>query len=118
MTEEKPIFKKEKLEVVDWLIEHFPNAFFKKSQQVKPFELGIFDTLLEFYERLETPPFSKKLLREAFTYYSNSPGYLSSQKKGNARIDLYGNETDVVTEDQAHYAYNRFQQRYGKKASS
>ena len=25
--------KKDKLEIIDWLTEHFPNAFFKKSNQ-------------------------------------------------------------------------------------
>src|SRR5215207_7359860 len=112
--EEKNSVNKEKREVINWLIENFPNAFFKKAHQVKPLEIGIFDDLIEFYARLETPPFSKKLLREAFTYYSNSPGYLNSQKKGHARIDLYGNETGIVTEEQANYAHQRFQQRYVK----
>ncbi|MDI1352847.1 MAG: ProQ/FinO family protein [bacterium] len=107
--------KKDKLEIIDWLIEHFPSAFFKKGNQVKPLKIGIFDDIIDFYERLDTPSFSKKSLREALSYYSASPAYLNCQKEDTARVDIYGNEVDVVTPDQAKYAYQRFQERYNKK---
>lgn len=107
--------KKDKLLIIDWLIEHFPNAFFKKGSQVKPLQIGIFDEIVEFYERLDSPPFSKKSLREALSYYSSSPAYLNCQKPNAARVDLFGNEVDVVTEDQAKYAFQRYQQRYVEK---
>ena len=63
---------------------------------------------------LDSPPFSKKALREALNYYSASPAYLNCQKKDTARVDLFGNEVDIVTEDQAKYAWQRYQQRYTK----
>lgn len=107
--------KKDKLEIIDWLVEHFSQAFFKKSNQVKPLKIGIFDDIIDFYERLDTPPFSKKSLREALSYYSASPAYLNCQKADAARVDIYGNEVDVVSADQAKYAYQRFQERYAKK---
>src|SRR5687767_12998187 len=107
--------KKEKLKTIDWLAENFPAAFFKKGNQVKPLKVGIFDDIIEFYERLDNPPFSKKMLREALNYYSASPAYLNCQKANSARVDLYGNEVDVVTEDQAKYAFQRYQQRYVEK---
>lgn len=107
--------KKDKQIIIDWLIEHFPNAFFKKGTQIKPLQIGIFDDIVEFYERLDSPPFSKKALREALSYYSASPAYLKCQKKNAARIDLYGNEADIVTEEQAKYAFQRYQQRYADK---
>jgi len=107
--------KKEKQIIIDWLIEHFPQAFFKKSNQIKPLQIGIYDDIVDFYERLNTPPFSKKSLREALSYYSASPGYLNCQKTNTARVDLYGNEVDVVTEEQAKYAYQRYQERYVAK---
>ena len=110
--------KKDKQTIINWLIEHFPNAFFKKGRQVKPLQIGIFDEIVEFYDRLDSPPFSKKALREALSYYSSSPAYLSCQKADSARIDLYGNEVDVVTADQAKYAYQRYQQRYGEKKNN
>ncbi|WP_115709010.1 ProQ/FINO family protein [Legionella sainthelensi] len=107
--------KKDKLQIIDWLIEHFPNAFFKKGNQIKPLKIGIFDDIIDFYERLDSPPFSKKSLRDALSYYSASPAYLNCQKENAARIDIYGNEVDVVTQEQAKYAYQRYQERYSKK---
>ena len=115
MNQQLDAVKKIKLQTIDWLSDHFPAAFFKKSNQIKPLKIGIFDDIIDFYERLESPPFSKKALRDALNYYSASPGYLNSQKKDSARVDLYGNEVDVVTEDQAKYAWQRYQQRYTKK---
>lgn len=93
----------------------FSQCFFKKASQVRPLQIGIFDEIIDFYERLDTPPFSKKALREALSYYSSSPAYLNCQKANTARVDLFGNEVDVVTEEQAKYAYQRYQQRYGDK---
>lgn len=115
MTQQNENTKKDKLHIIDWLVEHFPNAFFKKGNQVKPLQIGIFDEIIDFYERLDSPPFSKKSLREALSYYSSSPAYLNCQKPNTARVDLYGNEVDVVTEDQAKYAHQRFEQRYAAK---
>lgn len=114
MNEQNEAIKKSKLQTIEWLSEHFPGAFFKKSNQIKPLKIGIFDDIIDFYERLDSPPFSKKALREALNYYSASPAYLNCQKADVARVDLYGNEVDVVTADQAHYAHQRYQQRYTK----
>ncbi|WP_019216722.1 ProQ/FINO family protein [Legionella tunisiensis] len=115
MNRQNESVKKDKLQIIDWLIEHFPNAFFKKGSQVKPLQIGIFDDIIDFYERLDTPTFSKKALREALSYYSSSPAYLNCQKANTARVDLFGNEVDVVTEEQAKYAHQRYQQRYVDK---
>ncbi|HHF7349986.1 TPA: ProQ/FINO family protein [Legionella feeleii] len=115
MNRQNESVKKDRLQIIDWLIEHFPNAFFKKGNQVKPLQIGIFDDIIDFYERLDTPTFSKKALREALSYYSSSPAYLNCQKANTARVDLFGNEVDVVTEEQAKYAHQRYQQRYVDK---
>ena len=115
MTPQSETIKKDKLKTIDWLIEHFPAAFYKKATQIKPLKIGIFDDIIDFYERLDTPPFSKKALREALNYYSASPAYLNCQKIHAARVDLFGNEIDVVTEEQAKYAHQRYQQRYIEK---
>lgn len=115
MNQQITAVKKDKLQIIDWLIEHFPSAFFKKGSQIKPLKIGIFDDIIDFYERLDSPPFSKKSLREALSYYSASPAYLNCQKENAARVDVYGNEVDVVTPDQAKYAHQRFQERYAKK---
>lgn len=115
MNQSHESIKKTKLATIDWLAEHFPSAFFKQSKLVKPLKIGIFDDIIDFYERLDSPPFSKKAIREALNYYSTSPGYLQNQKTNAARIDLFGNEVDIVTEEQAKYAFQRHQQRYVEK---
>lgn len=97
---------------LNWLIEYFPAAFFQKGRYVKPLKLGIFEDIIDFYERLDVPPFSKKVLREAINYYSASKAYLTCQTEKSSRIDLFGNEVDTVTEEQAQYARKRFEQRY------
>ncbi len=118
MTQPNETIKKNKLQTIEWLSDHFPGAFFKQSKQIKPLKLGIFDDIVDFYERLDTPPFSKKSLREALNYYSASPAYLNCQKEGVGRVDLYGNEVDIVTGEQAKYAWQRYQQRYTKIKTS
>lgn len=110
--------KKEKIKIIDWLIEHFSAAFFKKSKQVMPLKIGVFEDIMDFYQRLDSPPFSKKALKEALSYYSTSPAYLSAQKAGVARLDLYGNEVDVVTQEQANYAHQRYEQRYASRKTT
>ncbi|MBN9229983.1 MAG: protein convertase [Legionella sp. 40-6] len=115
MDKQLNLVKRDKLLIIEWLIEHFPSAFFKKSTQVRPLKIGIFDDIIDFYERLDSPPFSKKSLREALSYYSASPAYLNCQKEHAARVDIYGNEVDLVTAEQARYAHQRFQERYNKK---
>ena len=115
MEQQQSSDKKEKLQTIDWLVEHFPAAFFKKAKQIRPLKIGIFDDIIDFYERLDAPPFSKKTLREALNYYSASPAYLLCQKADTARVDLFGNEVDVVNEDQAKYAFQRYKQRYTNK---
>ena len=112
MNQKNELLKRAKLETINWLNENFPSAFFKHARDMKPLKIGIFDDIIDFYERLDSPPFSKKALREALTYYSASPSYLRCQKPATARVDLYGNEVDIVTEDQARYALQRYQQRY------
>lgn len=114
MNQQTDAVKKIKLAAIDWLSENFPAAFFKKSHHIKPLKIGIFDDIIDFYERLDSPPFSKKVLREAINYYSASPAYLTAQKQDTARVDLFGNEVDVVNEEQAKYAWHRYQQRYNK----
>jgi len=116
----KKMTKKDKSMIIDWLVEHFPSAFFKQTRSIKPLQIGIFEEIYHFYNRLDAPFFSKKALRDTLSYYCTSPAYLSCQKSGTARVDLFGNEVDVVTEEQAKYAQQRYERQYlspRKKAS-
>ena len=115
MNKSKQISKRELLEVIDWLIDNFSGAFAKKANQVKPLKIGIYEDILDFCARMDVPPYSHKKLRDALNYYSSSPAYLLAQKAGSVRVDLYGNEVEDVTEEQAKYSYQRYQARYAKK---
>lgn len=114
MAELKPI-KQDKQAAIEWLVEYFPNAFFTKAREIKPLKLGIYEDIMDFYERLDSPPFSKKLIREVLNHYSSSKAYLKCQKANTPRIDLFGYEFDTVTEEQAQYAETRYNERYNPK---
>ncbi|MDF1646339.1 MAG: ProQ/FinO family protein [Legionellaceae bacterium] len=106
------IEKQQKLKIINWLIEYFPAAFFRKTRYIKPLKIGILEDILAFHQQLDTPPFNKKILRDALTYYCTSPAYLSAQKEGKERIDLFGNEMGLVTSEQAKYARLRYERQY------
>ena len=102
----------EKPKAIEWLLDQFPKAFFQKANQVKPLKLGILDDIIEFYDRLEEPPFSKKQIREAVNYYSSSKSYLNCQKPNASRINLFGQLYGKVETEQAAYAEQRLQERH------
>lgn len=108
----KKMEKKDKLIIIDWLIEHFSAAFFKQTRSIKPLRIGILEEINDFYNRLDEPTFSKKALRDALSYYCTSPAYLSCQKVDAARVDLFGNEVELVTPEQAKYAQQRYERQY------
>ena len=89
-------------------------AFFKVASKVRPLSLGIMDDLLDFYERLDFPPVSKKQLRQALSFYTASPAYLKSQKEGALRVDLSGHPIDVVDKEQQEYACEKLAARRQK----
>lgn len=112
INQSKKMERKQKLIIIDWLIEHFSAAFFKQTRSIKPLRIGIFEEINDFYNRLDAPTFSKKALRDALSYYCTSPAYLSCQKVNTARVDLFGNEVELVTPEQAKYAQQRYERQY------
>lgn len=103
-------------EVVDWLKEHFPQAFKTRKKEVRPLQLGIMDSLLDYFERFDVQPFSKKRLRQGLNFYTSSNAYLLSQREGVYRIDLFGEEIEPVDVEQARYALDKLNARKSKKA--
>lgn len=107
--------KIEKQMVISWLIDQFPKAFFQKPNMVQPLKIGIMEDIIDVYDRLDSPPFSKKLLREALNYYTASKAYLLAQKPEAHRVDLFGELNGAVNSEQATYAQKRFQERYSQE---
>lgn len=103
--------KADYLQTLDWLILYFPNAFSKKPKEIKPLKIGILEDIYAFYDSLRYPEVTKPSIKHAIQHYSSSTVYLASQKDNQARIDLYGQEVDVVTKEQAKYAEQRYEQK-------
>lgn len=108
------VSRNELYDVVDWFKELFPAAFPRKAKAVKPLQLGIIEQILDIYDRLDYPPFSKKKLRAGLNFYTSSKAYLKAQCAGAFRVDLYGNEETAVTEEQAQYAQEKLAERFPK----
>ena len=106
----KHIERNEQQAVILWFKEQFPKAFPARVSDIKPLQLGIMDEILEYYDRLDYPPFSKKKLRAGLNYYTASPAYLKSQVVGSIRVDLFGFDVEAVSDSQAEYAKERHQQ--------
>ena len=105
-------------EIIAWLVAEFPKAFFTKASDVKPLQLGILDDILEFYYKLNVQPYSRKKLRAALNFYTSTRAYLSSQQQGAYRINLFGESVERVTEEQMHYAKEKFAARFNRKKES
>jgi ProP effector len=103
--------KSDYLQTLDWLIRYFPNAFSKKPKQIKPLKIGILEDIYSFYDSLHYPEVPRASIKQALQHYSASTIYLACQKENEARIDLYGQEVDVVNKEQAKYAQQRYEQK-------
>ncbi|ELR64567.1 ProQ: influences osmotic activation of compatible solute ProP [Photobacterium marinum] len=88
-------------EVIAYIAERFPKCFTVEGE-AKPLKIGIFQ---ELAERLnEDPKVSKTQLRTALRQYTSSWRYLHGVKAGASRVDLDGNECDVLTEEHVEHA--------------
>ncbi len=110
MSKSKQIEKNDLQEVISWFKEQFPKAFPDRVAKIKPLQLGIMDEIMDFYQRLDYPAFSKKKIRAGLNFYTASPAYLKAQLAGVMRVDLYGFDVDEVNQSQADYAKERHQQ--------
>lgn len=103
--------KSDYIHTLDWLITFFPNTFSKKNKEVKPLKIGILEEIYSFYDCLKHPEVSKADIKHAIQHYSASLTYLACQKENVARVDIFGQEVDVVTAEQAKYAHARYEQK-------
>lgn len=109
-------FERNELKVVlAWFKENFPKAFPGRVKDIKPLQLGIMDEIIDFYDRLYYPPFSRKKLRAGLNYYTSSPAYLKAQVEGAMRVNLFGFDDEAVSASQAEYAKERLEQYKSNK---
>lgn len=94
-------------ETLAFLSEKYPNCFFVEGK-VKPLKIGIFQDLAKDLESNAT--ISNRVLRLCLRHYTSSWRYLESVKEGAARIDLTGEEGDLVEKEHAEHAASQLKE--------
>jgi len=74
----------------------YPKTFFKGH--TRPLKTGI------HLDLCEVEPWSEKLVRRALACYVHLPRYLKSVREGARRVDMSGEDCEVVTADEAKHA--------------
>lgn len=88
-------------ETLQFLNQKYPKCFFLQGK-ARPLKIGIFQDLVK--DLSESEIVSNRLLRTCLRHYTSSWRYLSSIKAGAARIDLQGQEGEIVEQDHAEHA--------------
>ena len=91
----------------------YPKCFFLDGQ-VKPLKIGIFQDLAS--DLADSELVSKRLLRQSLRHYTSSWRYLSVVKSGVHRVDLSGEEGDIVEQQHADHAAEQLKESKAKAA--
>jgi len=100
-------------EVIAFLTESFPKCFSIEGEAL-PLKIGIFQDLAERLNDDERV--SKTLLRSTLRHYTNSWRYLYCIKEGARRVDLDGNEGDVIEKEHVEHAQKQLEESKAKAA--
>lgn len=109
--------KQSRHDALVWLAAQFPQAF-DNSLCIRPLKLGIMDDILAHADQASAVGISKSKLREAVVLFTRRIDYLTSLKAREMRIDLHGNPTNPVTEDEAERAATKIRKRVEKSAKN
>ncbi len=102
-------------EIIAYLAEKFPKCFSIEGP-AKALKIGIFQDLSE--KLIEDKTVSKTRLRQALRHYTSSWRYLKAVKLGNFRVDIDGNDSAEIDQEQADYAIKTLkesQEKFGNK---
>lgn len=105
--------KKNRLDALHWLQTTFPAAFDNRTQ-IRPLNVGIIHDILHYADKSDGLSISKSKLREAVVLYTRRLDYLSCLKARELRIDLLGNVSVPVTEEEAEAAALKIKKRVEK----
>jgi ProP effector len=100
---------KARIDALAWLSETFPEAF-NTEKRVRPLKKGIMEDIFAYLEEHPSALPSKSKLREAVVMFTRRMEYLVCLKCRNDRIDLQGNFSEGVTEEEATFATNKIQE--------
>ncbi|MGB5445710.1 MAG: RNA chaperone ProQ [Psychromonas sp.] len=89
-------------QIINFLTEQFPLCFTAANMPAKPLKIGIFQDLAARLENEERV--SKTQIRGALRQYTLSWRYLHCIKESEKRVDLDGNEGDIVSAEHAEHA--------------
>lgn len=98
-------------EIIVYLALQFPKCFSLEGE-AKPLKIGIFQDILSRLDGKEK--LSKTKLRIALRVYTNNWRYLYCLKTGVHRVDLDGNEGEIITQQQMDYAQQQLKESKGK----
>jgi ProP effector len=102
-------------EIIGYLAKKFP-ACFSIEGAAKPLKIGIFQDLAE--KLIDDETVSKTRLRQALRHYTSSWRYLKAIKVGCFRIDIDGNDSAEIDQEQSDYASKTLkesQEKFGTK---
>lgn len=105
--------KQSRLHALQWLQNKFPAAFDNRIQ-IRPLNIGIMNEILQHVQAAESAGISKSKLREAVVLYTRRLDYLACLKARELRIDLLGNTSIPVSEEDAESAAEKIKKRIEK----
>ena len=100
-------------EALTYLCAKYPQCFFLDGQ-IKPLKIGIFQDLA--IDLGDSEIVSKRLLRLSLRHYTSSWRYLSAIKAGIPRINLLGEEGEIVEAQHAEHAAQQLKESKEKAA--
>lgn len=98
-------------DIIAYLVEKYPNCF-SLTGAVKPLKIGIFQDLAE--KLADDEVVSKTRLRQALRHYTSSWRYLKAIKLGAERVDIDGNKSAEIDQEQADYASKTLKESQAK----
>src|SRR3990167_3890101 len=113
INQQKNQSKKSRLEALRWLANKFPEAF-DNTKSIRPLNLGVMSDILAHSDEAAKANISKSKLREAVVIYTRRLDYLACLKAKEKRIDLFGKQGELVSEEDAAKAALKIKQRVEK----
>lgn len=114
---QKNLSKINRLNALVWLAATFPGIF-DNTIRIQPLSLGIMSDILAHADKAAEAGISKSKLREAVVLFTRRIDYLTCLKAREMRVDLNGNPTTQVTEEEAERASLKIKKRVEKSAKS
>lgn len=100
-------------QVLAWLSKTFPKAF-NIDGTIRPLKVGIIHDIIDYANKNGGLPCSMSKLRKALVVFTRRMEYLTCVKMRDTRIDLNGEETDVVSEEASQLAIQQIKKTIDK----